>query len=326
MYKPDPAQQTVLITGIPPELARYAIHNADKAFHVSGDYGTQLFQLIGGDNFEIWCVDLDIKNNVILYASAEKPALSLHLAVKNNFNYYLKGIGDVILPAGRFNFTYAPKPEGCLTVTAGQFYRYFEIHSVLALLNDLTDCFPALKPFLLRVEHGDTVMLKDPHPVATQEMLTIIHRILYNKFEGCLKKIYLEIKIYELVVLGLYQSLQVKASPHTVPLTAYEVERIREIKDHLEKNIDTPLPIAALARMVGMNGTKLKRGFKQLFNATIFEFVINLRMEKAVELLQQSNISIQEIAFQTGYSNVSNFTNAFKRKFGQSPTSFKCKG
>jgi len=324
--KTSHAQQTPFIAGIPSDLERYAIDNADKSFHVSGDYGLQLFQLIEGDNFETWCIDFDIKADAILYSSAQKPALSLHTAVKNDFNYHLNGIGDVLLPAGRFNFTYAPQLEGRMKVEADQFYRYFEIHPVFSILEDLADCFPDLVPFLRRVERGDTVMLKDSHPTATQEMLTIIHRILYNKLEGRLRKIYLEIKIYELVVLALYQSLQVESPPNAVFLTAYEIEKIRETKDHLEKNIDNPLPISALSRIVGMNGTKLKRGFKQLYNATIFEFVINLRMEKAIDLLQKTNISIQEIAIMTGYSNVSNFTNAFKRKFGQPPSFFKLKG
>jgi AraC-like DNA-binding protein len=323
--KSDQSQQTPLTAGIPPDLKRYAVDNADKCFHVSGNYGTQLFQLIEGDNFETWCIDFDIKDTVVLNSSAEKPALSLHLAVKNDFNYFLKGIGDVLLPAGRFNFTYAPQLEGRLKVTANQFYRYFDVHPVFTLLKDLTDCFPELIPFLDRVERGDTVMLKDTHPVATQEMQTVVHRILYNKFEGGLKKIYLEIKIYELVVLALHQSLHVKSSPNLIPLSDYETKKIRDAKDYLEKNIDNPLAISALARMVGMNGTKLKRGFKQQYDATIFDFVINLRMEKAVELLQQNNMAIQEIAFLTGYSNVANFTNAFKRKFGQPPTFFKRK-
>ena len=60
--------------------------------------------------------------------------------------------------------------------------------------------------------------------------------------------------------------------------------------------------------------------FKQLFGQTIFDYTQNLRMDKAKELLEKTERSITEIAFDVGYEYSSNFTTAFKRRFSITPS------
>ncbi len=61
------------------------------------------------------------------------------------------------------------------------------------------------------------------------------------------------------------------------------------------------------------------RGFKQLFGQTVFEYTQHLRMEMAKNLLESSEQSITDIAFEVGYEYSSNFATAFRRHFGISP-------
>ncbi len=75
-----------------------------------------------------------------------------------------------------------------------------------------------------------------------------------------------------------------------------------------------------LARQVGVNEAKLMHAFKQVFGQTIFDYTQGLRMDEAKRLLETTEKSITEIAFDVGYEYSSNFTTAFKRRFFITPS------
>ena len=68
-----------------------------------------------------------------------------------------------------------------------------------------------------------------------------------------------------------------------------------------------------------MNKNKLQKAFQLTEGKSIGEYVRTLRMEQALELLEQSNMTVQEIAAAIGYHGVSNFYHAFQQKFGSTP-------
>lgn len=78
--------------------------------------------------------------------------------------------------------------------------------------------------------------------------------------------------------------------------------------------------IQILARMVGLNTTKLKAGFKREFGCTIIEYVHRLRMKKALMLLCDTRMSISEVAQAVGYKSLSAFSAAFRREMGVTPS------
>ncbi|MDZ7897534.1 MAG: AraC family transcriptional regulator [Arcicella sp.] len=71
---------------------------------------------------------------------------------------------------------------------------------------------------------------------------------------------------------------------------------------------------------MGTNQCYLKKGFKEVFEQTIFEFIRENRMIKARHLLQSTNPNITEIAYNVGYSSLSSFSQSYKNYFGISPT------
>lgn len=80
--------------------------------------------------------------------------------------------------------------------------------------------------------------------------------------------------------------------------------------------------IAQLSREVHLNEFKLKRGFRQRFNTTVFGYLRQRRMERARELLQSKDASVIEVANAVGYSNPSHFARAFKEAYGVNPSDF----
>ena len=95
----------------------------------------------------------------------------------------------------------------------------------------------------------------------------------------------------------------------------------RDAEEYLAEQFASSTPtIGELARHIGLNEAKLMHDFKQLFGQTIFDFTQNLRMDEAKRLLETTERSITEVAFDVGYEYSSNFTTAFKRRFGITPS------
>ncbi|RYE51537.1 MAG: AraC family transcriptional regulator [Sphingobacteriales bacterium] len=90
------------------------------------------------------------------------------------------------------------------------------------------------------------------------------------------------------------------------------------------QNLKASYSIEELAIVAGMNRTKLQQGFKNLYNKTIYTFLLDLKMAEAKTLLTKENtLSLKEIAALVGYKHVNHFSAAFKKKYEMSPAYFK---
>lgn len=98
---------------------------------------------------------------------------------------------------------------------------------------------------------------------------------------------------------------------------------VKEMLERDFKNIET---IANLARMVGTNEFVLKKGFRELFGTSVFQYWKRLRLYTARELIQDKGLNVQETARKIGYKNPQHFTTAFKREFGITPGTLKDSG
>jgi AraC-like DNA-binding protein len=106
-------------------------------------------------------------------------------------------------------------------------------------------------------------------------------------------------------------------------LNDYDIVCLDTAKNLIEKNLHFHYTIQELAKEIGMNEWKLKKGFKQVFGMGPFEYLVNARMEKAKSLLSETKKSLKQIARSLGYKYPNNFITAFEKKFEQSPANFK---
>ncbi len=96
-------------------------------------------------------------------------------------------------------------------------------------------------------------------------------------------------------------------------------EKITNARAILLQHIGEPLTIKALSRKVAINECYLKKGFKELFGTTIFDFYQTQRMEHAKYLLYDKGLSVTEVSALLGYSSISHFSTAFKKHTGIKP-------
>ncbi|WP_227990595.1 helix-turn-helix transcriptional regulator [Flavisolibacter ginsenosidimutans] len=96
-------------------------------------------------------------------------------------------------------------------------------------------------------------------------------------------------------------------------------EKVLKAKEILVQQIGEPITIKQLSRKVAMNECYLKKGFKEMFGTTIFEFYQSQRMEHARYLLYEKGLSVTEVSMLLGYSSISHFSTAFKKHTGLKP-------
>ena len=96
-------------------------------------------------------------------------------------------------------------------------------------------------------------------------------------------------------------------------------QKIIDSREILLQHIGDPITIKALSRKVAINECYLKKGFKEIFGTTIFDFYQSQRMEHAKYLLYEKGLSVTEVSSLLGYSSISHFSTAFKNHTGIKP-------
>ncbi len=96
-------------------------------------------------------------------------------------------------------------------------------------------------------------------------------------------------------------------------------EKIIKAREVLIQHIGEPITIKELSRKVAINECYLKKGFKEMFGSTVFDFYQSQRMEHAKYLLYEKGLSVTEVSLLLGYSSISHFSTAFKKHTGLKP-------
>ncbi|AFZ28785.1 transcriptional regulator, AraC family [Gloeocapsa sp. PCC 7428] len=198
-----------------------------------------------------------------------------------------------------------------------------DIHLESAVFESILGNSLDILPLDLRqmVESSDRSLMS-AFDTITPAMQLALEQILHCPYQGVLKQMYLESKSVELLVLYINQVQSNSRITSKIRLQSDDVDRIHEAKKILIQQIDNPPTLLNLARQVGLNDRKLKQGFRQVFNTTVFGYLHHYRMEKARQLLLEQR-SISAIAAAVGYASPTAFNAAFRRKFGTSPKAYQ---
>jgi AraC-like DNA-binding protein len=143
-----------------------------------------------------------------------------------------------------------------------------------------------------------------------------------HQMRPALRGRYLEALSMEILLqmIGEFSNREMLQSTDT-GLRARDLNRIYEARDYLTQHYGKPPKISELARMVGLNQTKLKAAFREVTQLTIYDYIVKCRMERAADLLLTGNYGIAEVAYEVGYNYPANFTSAFKKFYGKLPRS-----
>jgi len=172
----------------------------------------------------------------------------------------------------------------------------------------------------LSFEHDQTIS----HIIPLCNKNRIILASLFNhKYSGTLENIYLNSQIQFLLVYSMDCLFGEGDRDKVYQCKFLEDERGRDTiaraREILLQHIGDPITIKELARKVATNECYLKKGFKEMFGTTIFDFYQCQRMEHAKYLLYDKGLSVTDVSALLGYSSISHFSTAFKKHTGIKP-------
>jgi len=100
-------------------------------------------------------------------------------------------------------------------------------------------------------------------------------------------------------------------------------QRLDRILDYVRNSEASLLTVTDIARDCGLSPAHLRRSFKSTMGRTLHDYVEEVRLTKAKSLLAGDLLTIKQIAFQLGFSNVNSFASAFKRMTGSTPKKYQ---
>ena len=104
---------------------------------------------------------------------------------------------------------------------------------------------------------------------------------------------------------------------------AHPNRHLLRAKDLIDARFREQLDVATLARAAHLSPAHFSREFRRAFGETPHRYLLTRRLERAAELLRNTDRSIADVCFTVGLSSVGSFTTSFGRTFGVTPTEYR---
>jgi AraC family transcriptional regulator len=149
----------------------------------------------------------------------------------------------------------------------------------------------------------------------------VLEGLLNHNYSGNLANIFVNAQTQMLLLytLDCLEEKEIDTTTNKFLANEADREKIVKAREILLQHIGEPITIKALSRKVAMNECYLKKGFKEMFGSTIFDFYQSQRMEHAKYLLYEKGLNVTEVSVLLGYSSISHFSTAFKKHTGLKP-------
>lgn len=99
--------------------------------------------------------------------------------------------------------------------------------------------------------------------------------------------------------------------------------QLRRVLDYIDTRLDQNIKLESLAQLLGMSQFHFSRSFKQSIGRSPYQYLLQQRIERAKQLLKQTNCSILEIALEAGFSSHSHLSKKFRQFTGMTPKAYR---
>jgi transcriptional regulator GlxA family with amidase domain len=102
-----------------------------------------------------------------------------------------------------------------------------------------------------------------------------------------------------------------------------DLARLRRVRDRIDREYAQPLDVEALARGVTMSAGHLSRQFKLAYGESPYSYLMTRRIERAMALLRQGDLSVTDVCFMVGCSSLGTFSTRFTELVGVPPSVYR---
>lgn len=282
-----------------------------ESFYCKEHFGTIMLQEYKNEFYSFKLAVFDLIKNITLSIKEDQFPFRAAFSLNNSFKVKANRSSKLKLEKGQYIFCSTQDKELLMQFEKTDNYQIFESSFSKELLTNFIEPFASLKEYIEGVS-------KNTHPrhFISAETKKIIHDILNCPYDINLRRLYFENKVNDLLFEILIRSFD---PSQATTLTQRRTEAIFNTRDIILQDIRKHYSIKELATIVSLSQGNLKAGFKQVFGTSIFDFLLQTRMEKAYQLITQTNIPIKEIASGIGFEYMANFITSFRKRYGKTP-------
>lgn len=111
--------------------------------------------------------------------------------------------------------------------------------------------------------------------------------------------------------------------PNKIPLNDIDERFLQRLTETVEEHMsDEKFNADILSEKIGMSRMQLYRKLRGLTNQTVHEFIRNIRLKRAVQLLEQKRMTITEVAYAVGFNDLTYFARCFRKQYDKSPSEY----
>jgi AraC-like DNA-binding protein len=187
-------------------------------------------------------------------------------------------------------------------------------HLQKQLAESETDLEPAMRELIFpRSERG---VVSQPRPMSAEQR-NLVAGLAIPPVPKAAQALWYQSKALELMAHFLFEP----KNPEMFCMRQKRVarDRVERTKELLARDLANPPTLEALGQEVGCSPFYLSRSFSREVGLTIPQYLRNLRMERAAELLRSGRYNVTEAATEVGYSSLSHFSKAFCETIGCCP-------
>lgn len=285
-------------------------------------FGKGYYHEIYFENVHIGYGNALLSDKVLFHFESDFETVEMHFALKGkntaNAQHFSREIG---FTGHQHNIIYANQLHGKMEWDCEEL-QLLEINlSPNFFKRYLPEDSGLLNHFRNAIDKQCSGLIMPHHNRISYKMYQLIDEIMNCNRKGLFKKMFLEAKVIELLLLQLEQFCD--HSHRSAPIAKTEIEKMYAVKEYILMNLNETCSLIDLAHLVGTNEFSLKKGFKELFGTTVFGFWNDAKMEQAKKMLFEEQMNVSEVSDSIGYKNPRHFSAAFKRKYGIVPSQLK---
>jgi len=181
-------------------------------------------------------------------------------------------------------------------------------------VNELPDCIQA-------VLSGDEYMAANF--TMNADLIQALRIFLNSDTSDVFSRPFLQAKTVELMCLALRNMLDQESQFQRARISEKDKGKMEVASKLLQKHWQNPPTQDELVKKLGVGRTQLVKCFKLVHGYSITDYVLNIRMQHAQQLLTEGRLNVTQVAVEVGYEHSSNFVTIFKRQFGITPKAFQ---
>ncbi|MGV6827812.1 MAG: helix-turn-helix transcriptional regulator [Flavobacteriales bacterium] len=256
--------------------------------------------------------------NLSYLKGVENTYIQLHFCSKETSNLFFNAHYSLNINENSSILLYNPKQNLPISLTVLPKGKHLIIIVSIKTFHTFFSKVAGLIPFL-KAENKDKKYYVNKE--LTPSEILILNQVFKDSMQSSLHELYLKGKIFELI--SLYFNTK-KDQAQACPFLEDEqnVEKIKKAKQIVINNMADPPSLQEIADEIVLSVPKLKEGFKHIYGETVFNFLLNYKLEFARKLLISKKHNISEISNEIGYSTPSHFISAFRKKYGTTPKQY----